>query len=314
MKFFIASLVFFLSFSVFGQTDYASVDSRVASYPKFTSATDLAGKIASDFKTDLDRTRALFTWLATNITYDLNEAKNGSRIAYKFSSPQDREKKEFEFRTALISRTLKTRKGVCEGYASVFVEVCRQMGIEAVIVPGTSRTHPSQIGKTPNWQDHAWNAVKIDGQWKLIDLTWAAGTVDTHTGKFRMEFNDGYFLVPPADFFKSHFPDDPKWLLMEATAEQFAAQAFYYPTYFKGNFDVSLKHGSLKIDRPTVVEIAIDGVDGRPVYYTLGGQTILQPLKVVDGKIRVPVNGKVSGYLTLFVDTKPLVAYKIRRT
>lgn len=313
MKFLMASLIFLFSVSVFCQTDYSSIDRRVTSYPKFTSATELSQKIQSDFKSDPDRTRALFTWIATNITYDLNEAKSGSQIAYKFSSPEDRQKKEFEFRTALVSKTMKTKKGVCEGYASVFVEVCRQMQIQAVIIPGTSRTHPSQIGKIPNWQDHAWNAVMLDGKWQLIDLTWAAGIVDTNTGKFRMEFNDGYFLTSPEDFFKNHFPDDPKWLLTDATATQFANQAFYFPTYFKGNFDVSLKHGMLKIDKPMIVEISIDGIDNRPVYFTLGAQTTLKPLKVENGKVQIPVNGRISGYLTLFVETKPIVAYKIRR-
>src|SRR5690606_36896252 len=136
-----------------GLTD-AQVDARVASYPKFTSATELSNRIKSDFSTDQNRARATFTYLATRVTYDLAEARNGSRIAYRFSSEADRIKKEFEFREKLVKKTLTSQKAVCEGYASVFVEVCRQMGIEAVIVPGTSRTHPSQIGKLPTWQDY----------------------------------------------------------------------------------------------------------------------------------------------------------------
>lgn len=45
------------------------------------------------------------------------------------------------------------------------------------------------------WSGHAWNVVKIDGQWLHVDSTWASGY---GAGKeFVKSFQDKYFLVPP---------------------------------------------------------------------------------------------------------------------
>ena len=50
---------------------------------------------------------------------------------------------------------------VCVGYADAFKLLADYAGLEAVEVLGTS-----------NGTGHAWNKVKIDGQWKMIDVTW----------------------------------------------------------------------------------------------------------------------------------------------
>jgi transglutaminase/protease-like cytokinesis protein 3 len=67
------------------------------------------------------------------------------------------------------------------------------------------KSHPAHIGKLPKQNDHEWNAVKIDGRWKLIDVTWASGSVSTQTGKFVPEFNDAYYGTAPEVFFSTIF-------------------------------------------------------------------------------------------------------------
>jgi hypothetical protein len=52
-------------------------------------------------------------------------------------------------------------KIVCAGYAGIFKTVCDRFGIEAEVITG--------IGKG---EGHAWNRVKINGDWKYIDCTW----------------------------------------------------------------------------------------------------------------------------------------------
>ncbi len=56
---------------------------------------------------------------------------------------------------------------VCEGISYGFMALCRSVGIEAMIATGTSQ-NPS----TGNPENHAWNIVKIDGDYYHIDVTW----------------------------------------------------------------------------------------------------------------------------------------------
>lgn len=55
------------------------------------------------------------------------------------------------------------RKGICLGYASTFRLLMELCGIECVTVRGTSHGGTS---------DHAWNMVKLEGEWYCVDVTW----------------------------------------------------------------------------------------------------------------------------------------------
>ena len=55
---------------------------------------------------------------------------------------------------------------VCEGYGKAFQYLLNQVGIESTLATGTGT---SSSGSTEN---HAWNLVKIDGDYYYTDLTW----------------------------------------------------------------------------------------------------------------------------------------------
>lgn len=59
-------------------------------------------------------------------------------------------------------------KGVCESYSKIFQLLMYNVGIECTRVSG----------KTD--ESHMWNAVKIDGKWCYVDLTWDDGEIGTH--------------------------------------------------------------------------------------------------------------------------------------
>ncbi|MBQ8303559.1 MAG: hypothetical protein IJX79_01215, partial [Clostridia bacterium] len=50
---------------------------------------------------------------------------------------------------------------VCEGYARTMKYLCRKLGIECLIVTGTSKN-----------EQHMWNMVRLDDEWYHIDSTW----------------------------------------------------------------------------------------------------------------------------------------------
>lgn len=52
-------------------------------------------------------------------------------------------------------------KAVCEGYARAFQLLCNKANIDCVLLSGTADS-----------DNHAWNGVKIGGDWYQIDVTW----------------------------------------------------------------------------------------------------------------------------------------------
>ena len=108
--------ILFWLFSVKASAQFEHVDARIGQYPKkFTSSSELAARIIKDFPSDRERVRAAYTWSAKNIAYDMEEYRRGNTIAYRYTSEADRIRKERAFREAIISRTLRTGKAVCEG-------------------------------------------------------------------------------------------------------------------------------------------------------------------------------------------------------
>ena len=70
--------------------------------------------------------------------------------------------------------------GVCNSYTRALALLLKEAGIECRRVAG-------YVYGDPENSRHAWNAVKIDGQWYLLDATW-----DDLTGDFRRH---AYFAV-----------------------------------------------------------------------------------------------------------------------
>ena len=54
-------------------------------------------------------------------------------------------------------------RGVCESYAKAFLYLCNLNGVECLIVDGKAKE---------NNEDHAWNYIRIDDEWYLVDVTF----------------------------------------------------------------------------------------------------------------------------------------------
>ena len=93
-------------------------------------------------------------------------------------------------------RGLFSGKTVCAGYAMILKELCDRNGIDCQYVEGHTM---SKYGRS-EILNHAWNIVRISGNYFPIDLTWNAG--DIHFGKTR-SIED---LANVNKFIESHFP------------------------------------------------------------------------------------------------------------
>lgn len=97
--------------------------------------------------TDYDKEYALYVWLTGNVSYDKShyEKKGAPRTSYEPYGP------------------LVQGKGVCLGYAETFRLLMDMVGIECITVTGAA---------FQNRENHAWNMVRLNGEWYCVDPTW----------------------------------------------------------------------------------------------------------------------------------------------
>jgi hypothetical protein len=172
---------------------------------------------------DIEKVRVLFTWVATHVYYDVDAFNSGNLPDYP------------------AERVLLTKKAVCDGYSNLLKELCDAAGLESEKIIGYAKGYGYKIGEKFSETDHAWNAVKIDNQWKLFDATWASGESANRNGKLSMtlKFDSYWFDVSPKEFIFTHLPEEPKWQLVENTMsiEKFEELPFLNDNFFKLRFD-----------------------------------------------------------------------------
>jgi len=303
--------------------DFIKVDKIVSGYPKsYTSPEDLAERIKKDFNRQDEIARASFTWMALNIDYDVKSYFSSSeqtRIAYSFRDQEEKRRKEKAFEDQLISKTLRSNRAVCQGYATLFQRLCELNGVEAVLITGTSKVSPLDIGKQPGKSDHAWNAVKINKEWKLIDATWAAGALDAKTRKFVRNFNSGYFFADPDIFFLNHFPDKKEWILTQKTADDFAGIPLYYRQYADASYTfLSPENGIINLNNLNAIHFKVQNLNPESLVtyvFTTKGQLIriLPEFKNNIAQFEIPIDSKLNGFLTIYINNRAVVTHKLVR-
>ncbi|MBV9386724.1 MAG: hypothetical protein JOZ78_09885 [Chroococcidiopsidaceae cyanobacterium CP_BM_ER_R8_30] len=203
------------SVKAFRNISFTNIDNYAATIQyKGNSVAELASLLSHSAKTEAEKARIIYSWIAYNITYDLPTYLSDN---YGDSSPQ---------------KVLITRKGVCSGYANLYKALARAMGLEAIIIDGYAKGYGYVISNNTQI-NHAWNAVKINNRWYLLDPTWGAGNIKG--GEFNRQFNPYYFATPPEQFIFDHFPVENKWQLLAKhhTREQFNTTPEISPEFFK---------------------------------------------------------------------------------
>ncbi|MBC3757551.1 hypothetical protein H7U19_04000 [Hyunsoonleella sp. SJ7] len=167
--------------------------------------------------------RFFYYWTSINITYDhksLNDKKEGLISLEEYRNMQYEQ------------QVYKNRKGVCAGYSNLYKWFMDKVDIEAVIISGhirDERNHYVELNKDDNFR-HAWNAIKLNKKWILVDTTWG-----TSNDKEVSEF---YFDIKPELSIITHFPEESRWQLLKKplTLKEFNKSQFVKPIWFMIGF------------------------------------------------------------------------------
>ena len=178
-----------------GQSDFSTIDENSKNVSdSFIGYTEIADHLTNGLTTDIEKARAIYIWIAHNIKYELTQID----IVNRYDSKQD-----------IIDEVIKDRKGVCQHYSELFLAMSKSAGLNSYLISGYTRDVFGEIAGL----SHAWNGIKIDSNYYLIDLTWAAGY--EFKGKYVHKFRDDYFLKSPQTFIKDHIPFDPIWQFLD---------------------------------------------------------------------------------------------------
>jgi transglutaminase/protease-like cytokinesis protein 3 len=199
----------------------------------------LANRLTSSCKTDLEKVTSIFKWIAENISYNTTPRYKRAIIG-ELTAKYAREEltedtgalKPLNERVA--ETVLRRKTAFCEGYARLFTTLCDYAGIQSVLVPGYGKTNLSKPG--PRFGvNHYWNAVLIDSAWHLLDVTWASGYVSWQNDEFIQQYDAHYFLTPPEEFIRDHYPDDLQWTLLvnSPTPKEFVNAPFRQKSFYK---------------------------------------------------------------------------------
>ncbi len=287
MKKIINIIILIVVFCGFSQAkDFKDVDRYALSVKKSKDYRQLAKKLAEPFSLEVDKARAIFVWIAHNIKYDVKKRGKKGRTKITGKSKKEIEIKKRKLKLKRIQKAYTSEKGVCEDYSLLFIEMCKAVGLEAVYVNGYAKFGREEIGKIPNSSNHAWNAIKINGKWELIDVTWAAGTVDFKRNRFVKEFSDFFFLADPGLFIFNHFPNDPKWQLLSKKVgkKEFASLPYLHSSFYKYGVKNFSPHNAY-VKRNSIIKLQLNRIDEK-----LGLYISERPTKK---KYTVPENGKV---------------------
>ena len=159
------------------------------------------GLCISGDMSDCEKALAIHDWIVYNAEYDANTLSQ---------LPDFREDPDSDNPYGLLVN----RKGICLGYVTAFQLLMDVLGVECISVQGES------CGSSSVWEAHAWNMIRLDGDWYVVDCTWDDPLVSVELGPV---LRHRYFNVT-SDFILEHSHRWDETAVPEATAVKYAWQ------------------------------------------------------------------------------------------
>lgn len=268
--------LFFLSHNNYSQTDEIKqllVETKNIDLDMW----DLSDYVSERLNSEEKLSNFFYHWIGQNVSYDyigLEKTKNGDIEDLRIQHTLQKPKEVFE-----------NRKAICSGYANLYQWFMDDLGIESEIIIGHIRDKRNHYVDLNNMDfSHAWNAVKIDGRWRLVDTTWGNSN-DPNQAEY-------YYDINPKWLIATHYPLEAKWQLLDEPLDldsfnrsifvspiwyhlgfeeipQLKADANYYYLIFKDietDWQVNLTHSSDNIEFKYLIGMETFKQDGINIY------------------------------------------------
>lgn len=161
-----------------------SADSRAKT--AYDYAKKVLNRILDDNMSDADKAHAIYDWIMWRVLYNTRASSvNEISEAVKY--------KAFYIESVLTDSEY---FAVCDGMSKAYSLMCNLEGIQCVRVTGSAYSGGTEGG-------HAWNKVKVDGQWYIVDCTWGDFQVQLKSKTLFTESTDSYEIASHQYFLKT---------------------------------------------------------------------------------------------------------------
>ncbi|OLL24982.1 cytokinesis protein 3 [Neolecta irregularis DAH-3] len=200
--------------------------------PHSTPANLATGLICRPYRNDIQRLRAIFVFLAEKISWE-----NGML---------DREDDD-----SICRRVLKTRRASSDELVVVMRAMCEGIEIPCEIIRGyikskfgihiaTDRTAPGEVIDIDSRlkSNHVWNAVLVEGEWRIIDASLASPTHPRQRQFSNTAAAESFFfLTPPSNALYTHLPIDSRHqhIIPPLSREILLSLPYACPAFFRYN-------------------------------------------------------------------------------
>ncbi|OAA61705.1 Src-domain containing protein [Niveomyces insectorum RCEF 264] len=181
----------------YGALNLSQVDKNsrfISSLPPMTTAITLATTyVCRPYRSDVQRLRAIFTWVAEKIVWEDDYEVGSGGIDTR--------------------RVIQTKRGCAEEYAMLVADMCAAAGLSCEVVRGYLKAPGDipELGIMPR-SNHWWNAVLVDNEWRVMDCCLASPSFPR-----RAQYSSGcgsgstadpwWFLVRPSEACYTHIPE-----------------------------------------------------------------------------------------------------------
>ncbi|VUC36862.1 unnamed protein product [Clonostachys rosea] len=225
----------------------------ISGLPPLTTSITLATMyVCRPYRSDVQRLRGIFTWVAEKICW------------------------EEDFEGDIDTRqVIQSKKACAEEYAVLVMEMCNAIGIHCEIVRGYLKA-PGEVADLnmmprPN---HWWNAVVVDNEWRIIDCCLASPS-NPRRGQYSSAPNGTadpfWFLARPLEACWTHVPDhhDQQHIVPPVAHETLLNLPCTTPAFFREGIEMvdyntsmnrieDLEMVHIKFNVPADVEIAAE--------------------------------------------------------
>lgn len=190
-----------------GNRDFKQVDDYVKSLGPLDSMSmgTINNVVSNKFTDKIDRARAIYDWIASNISYDIKAGRTSNNAK---NTPTE---------------ILRSRKATSIGFALLFQDMCSSADIRCLTVDGFVKNSSQQIGEKETDINHTWAVVQLGESpdtWFYVDPAWGSGYPDAEMKVFTKSFNEGYFFAEKQLFNWQHYPDNSGWKLGAAPRDK----------------------------------------------------------------------------------------------
>lgn len=173
----------------------------------------LVKELTANVSGETEKFNVLFSWVVHNISYDYRAyfAPGGT----------------YSNIPAILSR----KSAICVGYAMLMDSLCKLANIENISVYGYAKDEHFDVHDSLYIDNHAWNAVKLDGLWYVYDVTWSTGAPVYKLDKFN-KWKEQLLSKAKRKYKKKKVRKRARFLYTDDCGNIFSNPAYYYKERF----------------------------------------------------------------------------------